>query len=331
MMDYQITATLGPASSSPEVWKGMVEAGTSRFRLNTSHLSLPELLTWLERLEDFLSGMPDRPAVVLDLQGSKWRLGSFSGFDLQPGETVELRYADAAGQAGVLPVPHLDFFQAREFSAPEIVLNDAKVHLRVETYGKEIIRARVVQGGPIAANKGITYASSDYRKEELNQKDQSVVQSTRNFPQVQYAISYIRDAHEMQRYRAILGEEIFLAAKLERPQAVLEVQHIAGFANELWVCRGDLGAEMGLAGMAEAVSHVSQRVQASPIPVWMAGQVLEHMTAHAQPTRSEVCYLFDSLQHGYAGFVLSDETAIGNFPVESCRAAALFRSPPQPV
>jgi pyruvate kinase len=100
---------------------------------------------------------------------------------------------------------------------------------------------------------------------------------------------------------------------------------VAASADELWLCRGDLGAELGLRAMAEAVQGFSGTIRALPIPTLLAGQVLEHMTGHPTPTRSEVCYLYEALLKGYNGFVLSDEAAIGRYPIESCRAAALFR------
>ena len=91
------------------------------------------------------------------------------------------------------------------------------------------------------------------------------------------------------------------------------------------MCRGDLGAELGLAGMAKAAHAFQDRVRDLALPALLAGQVLEHMTLHPAPTRSEVCALYDALDAGYRGVVLSDETAIGQYPIESCRQAALFR------
>jgi pyruvate kinase len=123
-----------------------------------------------------------------------------------------------------------------------------------------------------------------------------------------------------------LGNAAYLIAKLERQTAIDEAPRIAESANELWVCRGDLGAELGLRSMAEAVRHFSNSIGDLPIPALMAGQVLDHMVDHPTPTRSEVCYLHDALQAGYRGFVLSDEAAIGRYPIESCRSAALFRN-----
>jgi pyruvate kinase len=321
---YRITATLGPASRSEQTWDEMIGAGASAFRLNTSHLSLDELEQWLERLQRFLLTRGEQTGVVLDLQGSKWRTGRMDPVWLEAGQMVELHWTTEAGPEGVLPVPHRDFFEAAEFAAGEIVLNDAKVRLELVEVNKDRLQARVTQAGPVSSNKGITYAESQYRKEDLHEKDREILERTRGAENVQYAISYVRDAAEMQRYRALIGKEAYLATKLEREQAVAEGLQMEEAADELWLCRGDLGAEMGQAGMARAVSDFSSGVRESTLPVLMAGQVLEHMTVHPHPTRSEVCYLYDMLQKGYAGFVLSDETAVGENPVESCRAAAMF-------
>jgi pyruvate kinase len=200
------------------------------------------------------------------------------------------------------------------------------VHLRVEAVGSDNLRARVIRGGSLSARKGITYLESDFRSETLSEKDQEIIRQTKDIPAVRYAISYIRDAAEMHQYRTRLGPHTYLIAKLERALAMVEVEQIAADANELWVCRGDLGAELGLSGMARAVYAISGRVQKLSRPVMMAGQVLEHMTAAAMPTRAEVCAIYDALVLGYRGFVLSDETAIGRSPLDACQSAAMFRN-----
>jgi pyruvate kinase len=325
MKNYEIIATLGPASDTEAMWMSMLAAGATAFRLNTSHLELGQLLAWLERLEPFLSACQARPALTLDLQGSKWRLGQFPALELAEGQTIELVLASSCDQPSRLPVPHVDFFQAAVLSSPELRLNDAKVHLRVETIAGERLLARVTRGGPLSAHKGITYLASNFRSEALSDKDQEIIRQTKDLPGICYAISYLRDAAEMQRYRSLFGPQVYLIAKLERASAMANVQQIAAGANELWVCRGDLGAELGLPGMARAVSALSNRVRGLGSPVMMAGQVLEHMAAASTPTRAEVCALHDALALGYNGFVLSDETAIGRNPLEACRAAAMFR------
>ncbi len=326
-MNYELIATLGPSSSTEALWQAMLSAGTTALRLNTSHLSLEQLEGWLENLERFTSRLDAPPALVLDLQGSKWRLGQLSARQLVKGETVELVYGTEATLDSALPVPHADFFQAAEGSNGEIVMNDARVRLAIEKTTSERIRARVTLGGPIASHKGITFGASEFRKEALNEKDQAILRQTRGRASIRYAISYVKDAVEMSRYRALCGKDAYLAAKLERQPALEQAMQIAETADELWLCRGDLGAELGQVGMAEAVYRFSTHLNTIALPVYLAGQVLEHMVEHPTPTRSEICYLYEALQKGYAGVVLSDETAVGRYPVESCQAAAQFRPP----
>jgi pyruvate kinase len=324
-MNYDIVATLGPSSNSPDMWQGMLDAGATAFRLNTSHLALAQLQHWLDQLAPFVSARRPAPPLVLDLQGSKWRLGDFPARVLEPGQHVTLVCAPSTDQENTLPVPHADFFQAARASSGEIALNDARITLAQEAIGTDVLHTRVVTGGEISARKGVTYTASNYRQEELSGKDRAILERTRHFPFVRYAISYVRDAIEMRKYRDHCGEAAYLIAKLERQPAVDETQGIAAAADELWLCRGDLGAELGLRSMAEAARRFSDTLGDLPIPALLAGQVLEHMVDHPAPTRSEVCVLYEALVKGYRGFVLSDEAAIGRYPIESCRTAALFR------
>ena len=305
----------------------MLSAGVTEFRLNTSHLTFPQLNIWLDTYRMFTSDQNARIPLVLDLQGSKWRLGRFNAFELLEGQIIDLVEAESGDQANTLPVPHFDFFKAATTSSDEILINDARILLKVELRGEKALRTVVVRGGYISSNKGITYVHNSYRKESLSVKDQTIFEETRHLNFVRYAISYIKDAAEMNRYRKLLGKSAYLIAKLERAAPVLEeTAQVARHADEMWLCRGDLGAEMGIKGMAQAVQHFSKTVGHYQIPVFLAGQVLEHMVGQPSATRSEVCYLYEALTKGYKGVVLSDETAIGKYPVESCLSAALFKS-----
>lgn len=327
-MDYEIIATLGPSSESAELWREMLASGASALRLNTSHLDLDRLHVWLERLTPFLKACEEpRPPLVLDLQGSKWRLGSFEKRKLEHGRMIDLVHASTSQRSDELPVPHADFFQAAAESSGEIVLNDARICLALTSIGEGRLGARVIKGGDIAPRKGITYTASGFRCEGLNPKDHAIMEQTRAFAGIRYAVSYVRDAQEMARYRSQCGASSYLIAKLERGPAIDDARSIAAYCDELWLCRGDLGAELGTCAMAQSVHRFSRRLADLPAPVMLAGQVLEHMTSHAHPTRSEICHLYDALALGYRGIVLSDETAVGLSPVEACGAAAQFLSP----
>ncbi|MCA1955056.1 MAG: hypothetical protein LDL12_07910 [Anaerolinea sp.] len=318
---YGVIATLGPATSQTADWLALRSAGATGFRLNTSHLTLDALQEWLARWQqaDLDCGL------VLDLQGSKWRLGQLAETELGAGRQVRFVHARQAA-ADELPVPHADFFRAAQQATGEVVLNDGRVRVALQWAEADAAGGTVVQGGRVSAAKGITLPNSPFRVEALSDKDAAIVELTRRLSGIAYAVSYVRDALELEQYRTWFGGEAQLIAKIERPSAVDDALSIGRQANAVWVCRGDLGAEMGLRGMAQAVARLSAQLQAGQfsVPVWMAGQVLEHMTHCAQPTRAEVCQLYDVLAQGYAGVVLSDETALGHFAEEACRVAALF-------
>lgn len=324
-MSYQIVTTLGPSTGDEKAWQDLVEAGATAFRLNTSHLSLPALDMWLEKLLRFNDQRIHPVPIILDLQGSKWRLGRFATFTLVKDRRVLLQLADASDDQTVLPVPHADFFQAAGQTATDIVLNDAKIRLAVESVRPDAIHCRVQLGGEISAHKGIALPGTSFRRESLSPKDLAIVQRCHGLPGIRYALSYIKDSMELANYRQQLGADRYLVAKLERQSALDDSQAMASLSNEMWLCRGDLGAELGMESLARAVFTFHARIPALPVPVYMAGQVLEHMSEHAQPTRSEICHVYELLQKGYRGLVLSDETAIGQYPLAACRIAAMFQ------
>lgn len=321
-MQYSIIATVGPASHSEMIWQKMLDAGVDGLRLNTSHMTLANISDWLDRLHPCLLGQ--NVSIIIDLQGSKWRLGVFDAFELEIGQSILLVYGTGVSQPGVLPVPHEDFFTAAALSTGEILLDDSKCALIIQKCGSDWVRARVVRAGSISSNKGIALIPSQFRMERISQKDWDIWENARDFPGVKFAISYVRDAEEMAKYRILFGSNTYLIAKLERQPAISQARELCKDANELWICRGDLGAELGLCEMAEAV-FTFPLPGTLPVPVFMAGQVLEHMTNHPSPTRSEICYLHDMLHNGFSGVVLSDETAIGKYPLETCQMAGIFR------
>lgn len=325
-MNYSIVATLGPASSTEEAWLAMAEAGAAAFRLNTSHLSLDEIDAWLERLMAFRLKLGMHLPVILDLQGSKWRLGEFLPLELEEGKLIRMIPTANTRVPDTLTVPHADFFRAVRSSGKKILLNDARSILEVESWGEDGVMARVLLGGWIEPRKGITLLGGDFRTEGLNEKDRAILQRIPPEEWIHFAISYIRDAREMAVYRSLMGEKRFLIAKLERKSAVEEAGIISQHADALWLCRGDLGAEEGLPAMAELAYRFEMNLGEIKKPVYLAGQVLEHLTDHPTPTRAEVIALYQAIKAGYAGLVLSDETAIGKNPVGACQAAAMFRS-----
>lgn len=330
-MQYRVVATLGPASRSESAWRALLNAGADAFRLNTSHLSLEALEQWLLELEPLLAE-PGGPYLVLDLQGSKWRLGAYPPTAVAAGETLSLVAAESTNMPATIPVPHPDFFRAAAESPGVILLNDAKTRLQIVNSAVERLEAVVERGGELSGRKGVALPGTRYRSEGLRAKDQAVLELGAQVAAqcggveapVRYAVSYLRDGAEAATYRAVCGREAHFIAKIERQEALGDLDAIEEAADELWLCRGDLGAELGFAELGRAAARFARSLPRRR-PSFLAGQVLEHMTATPTPTRAEICGLHDALAGGYHGVVLSDETAIGSHPLEACTTAGLFR------
>lgn len=322
---YEVIATLGPATRTDSLRRRLLEAGATAFRLNTSHLDFDTLMSELERLQGFRNAARNEPCIVLDLQGSKWRLGKPVARELHRDERVRFIYGELPDTPDALPVPHRDFFLAAAECSGEVRVNDARVQLEIVSNAETEVTAVVRVGGVISPRKGVTVPGSKVRTDEPGEKDSRIIEATRGMTGISYAFSYLRDSIEMHAFRRQVGDANRLIAKIERATALEDVENIAAAADELWLCRGDLGAELGLSTMARAVHAFTAAIPRYSRPCILAGQVLEHMTGALHPTRSEICHTYDALHAGYAGFVLSDETAIGEYPEESCRICSIHK------
>jgi pyruvate kinase len=174
-------------------------------------------------------------------------------------------------------------------------------------------------GGALTSRRGVNVLEHPVHLSDLPQRDAQVLQLLRDNATVEYALSFVSDGSEIAwvRRRTTGGRVI---AKIERRAALRRLDAIAECADALWICRGDLGAQLGAAELARTVLRLDpRRLQR---PTFMAGQVFEYLTEHGNPTRSEVCHLADLMSRGYAGIVLSDETAIGRDPVRAVSVVA---------
>ena len=301
---FDVIATVGPRSlESPYA---LVAAGATALRLNAAHL----LPAQARQLVAALRLTPPIPRIVIDLQGAKMRLAQGPDRLLTAGERVRL--APSSGQgSGALVVPHPELF-VQACAGDTITLDDARVRLRVDEVAPDVLVARVLEGGPLSGRKGINVVEHPVDLSELAPTDRAVVAALAGLPGLEWALSFVRDARDFGRLRRALPGGL-VSAKVERAEALADLGRLAEAADSLWICRGDLGAQVGAARLARFVGRCDPR--SLPAPVLMAGQVLEHMTRHPHATRSEVCHLHDLWCRGYAGIVLSDETAIGDAPV----------------
>lgn len=304
----QLVATLGPASFDRVA--DLAAAGATSFRLNASHLGPDELRAALRTVRLACPAAP----VIVDLQGAKMRIGARAPFAVAPGEIVRLSVRPDAD----IHVPHPELF-AQTRPGDTLGLDDGRLRFEVVRVAAEHLEARAIAGGLVRPHKGLNVEQHPVRLGGLTGRDLAACSVAAEDGASALAFSFMLDGTEAAWLRAAAPGRA-IAGKIERAEAVSRLNDIAARVDALWICRGDLGAQIGPAALARFVAGFDPA--RLPVPVLMAGQVLEHLTGHPEPTRSEVCHLYDLLARGYAGVVLSDETAIGRDPVHAVTTAA---------
>jgi len=303
-----LVATLGPAS-----WvlaTALRDAGATHFRLNASHLDIPELDRALDRLR---RALPDAD-VVVDLQGAKMRLGAAPPRTVARGE----RIAFALDGADAVPLPHPEFFaQARP--GDTLSVDDGRLRLEVVAARAGRLEATALEDGRLLPRKGVNLVQHPVTLDGLTPIDREAIAIARRHGVTAFAFSFMLSGREADWLRAA-APGCRVVGKIERRESADALASIAGRVDAIWICRGDLGAQLGPRALGRFVASVTPPDLG--VPVLMAGQVVEHLTRHRDPTRSEVCHLFDLVLRGYSGVVLSDETAVGDDPLNAVAAAA---------
>lgn len=312
-----LVLTLGPACEKPQFITALYQKA-ERFRLNTSHLTLIELEAWLNRLWHFFQKKGAPLPVILDLQGAKMRIGKFPTGALYT-STVTLFLGQESNNPQHIPVPYVAFFEAIK---PEdiISLNDAKVKLEITQVIKDRAEANVLISGPLDSFKGINRAIQPLPFTQTSEKDAQIIAMGLEYPFTQFACSFILDGTEATRLRPLIADRL-LIAKIERPEAMSHLAIIESHFDEIWFCRGDMGSHTGFSQLGKVQETFVRYTCRSKKTKFLAGQVLEHMTHFPEPTRSEVVHLYDAIKAGFDGIVLSDETAIGAYPIQASETA----------
>jgi pyruvate kinase len=304
----QLVATIGPSSAG--LVAELAAAGATAFRLNASHLALDQLAAALTAIRH---SCPDAP-IVVDLQGAKMRIALPCPRDVARGETLTF----SPGEDADIRVPHAELF-AQAKVGDTLSADDGRVRFEVVGIGPAVMEARALDGGRLLPNKGLNVEQHPIRLERLTERDLAACRIAARHAAAALAFSFMIDGTEAGWLR-LLSPRSRVIGKVERREAASRLDLIARRVDAIWICRGDLGAQLGTAELARFVAALDP--SRLPVPVLMAGQVLEHLTSHPEPTRSEVCHLYDLVARGYAGLVLSDETAIGSDPVHAVSTAA---------
>jgi pyruvate kinase len=318
----KILCTVGPASTTPVAIGALVAAGMDAARLNFSHG------TWEEhehraRLVRDAQREAGRPlALVADLQGPKLRLGQMPGErELQAGDAVVLAGEDQA-QADDLPVNPAVLADILR-PGHHVLLNDGRARLRVERVRGGRVSCRVEVGGPVSTGKGVNVPGVPLPVPSLTEKDADDLEFALGLGVDFVALSFVRSPEDVRVLRERLhaaGSTAHVVAKIEKGEAVEQLEAIVEASDAVMVARGDLGVEIGPAAVPLVQKRVIQCALDHGKPAITATQMLESMIERPEPTRAEASDVANAILDGSAAVMLSGETAIGGYPVESVRA-----------
>jgi pyruvate kinase len=315
----KILATLGPASSNPEMAGKLFEAGADVFRLNMSHLpreQLAEKVAMLRGLEDRFQ----RPVgILVDLQGPKLRVGAFkdeAGVMLENGATFVLDSDPKAGDATRVHLPHPEILSALE-KGHALILDDGKLRLVVENATKTKAVCKVVIGGVLKARKGVSLPDTVIPVSAMTEKDRGDAEAAAAAGVDWIALSFVQRPEDIAELRKIVGRNALILAKIEKPQAVQRLDAIMEAADALMVARGDLGVEMPLEKVPGTQKRITRAARRTGKPVVVATQMLESMITAPVPTRAEVSDVATAVFEGADAVMLSAESASGQYPIEA--------------
>ncbi len=317
----KIVCTLGPASWDVETIGRMVDAGMDVVRLNFSHGTHEEHGKLIETVRRVAADRGCVVPILQDLQGPKIRIGQIKdgGTLLHEGATVVLTSNPRViGTAKRFYISHPTIGKDVGVGG-KILLDDGRLELEViESRGQEVV-TRVVVGGPIWSNKGVNLPNMQSNSSSLTEKDKRDLEFGLNLGVDFVALSFVRTERDVtelvSRVRAS-GKKVAVIAKIEKPEAVEDLDDILEEADGIMVARGDLGIEMPLAEVPMTQKHIVNRCLQEAKPVITATQMLESMTHSPRPTRAEASDVANAVLDGTDAVMLSGETAVGRYPVK---------------
>jgi pyruvate kinase len=315
----KIIATLGPASSSPDMCAALFQAGVDVFRINMSHTqreTLPERIAMLRALETQFR----RPVGILaDLQGPKLRVGQFGGDGgamLENGARFVLDADTAPGDAKRVHLPHPEILEALE-RGHTLILDDGKIRLVVESATPKQAVTRVTVGGRLSSRKGVSLPDTTIPVSAMTEKDRSDAEAAAEAGVDWIALSFVQRPEDMAELRKIVRGRALALAKIEKPQAVLRLEEIIEASDAIMVARGDLGVEMPLEKVPGTQKRITRMARRMGKPVVVATQMLESMITAPVPTRAEVSDVATAVFEGADAVMLSAESAAGQYPIEA--------------
>jgi pyruvate kinase len=318
----KIVATLGPACSSKEVIKQMIDAGVNVFRINFSHADYEDVKERIKIIRELNAEFNYTTSILADLQGPKLRVGVMKeDVVVNPGDKITFTTAeDILGTASKVYMNYKEF--PKDVNVGErILLDDGKLMFEVtKTDKKTEVEAVVIQGGPLKSKKGVNLPNTKVSLPALTEKDiKDALFAIEN--KVDWiALSFVRTSEDLEQLQDLIAKhsdhKIPIIAKIEKPEAVENIDKIVAFCDGLMVARGDLGVEIPAEQVPLIQKKLIHRAKTARIPVIVATQMMETMITSLTPTRAEVNDVANSVMDGADAVMLSGETSVGTYPVQ---------------
>ncbi len=314
----KIVATLGPASSSPEMLEKLVLAGVDVFRINMSHSSHDAAREYTAAIRETSKRTRHAVGILCDLQGPKFRLGEFAGGRVFVNDGSILRLDDDTkpGSSDRVHLPHAQIFQAVR-PGHMLLLDDGKIRMRVIESSRGSIAAEVITGGALASRKGVSLPDTLLPVSALTIKDRADLECALEIEADWIALSFVQRAEDVLEAKKIIGDRAAILVKIEKPSAIDDLDNIIKAGDGFMVARGDLGVEMPVQRVPGLQKQITRKARAAGKPVVVATQMLESMISSPMPTRAEVSDVAAAVFDGADAVMLSAESAVGQYPLEA--------------
>ena len=312
----KIVGTLGPASTSREVLRELMEAGLNVARINFSHGTHEQHAERIRLVREVAAEMGKQVAILGDLQGPRIRIGALDApYPTREGDELWLvpETEPHAVSAGELPITY-ELLADDVRPGDRILINDGLIELLVRAVEARRVHARVVHGGPIGSSKGMNLPGVSVSAPSITEKDEADVRFACEHQLEYIALSFVRRADDVHSLRKLIPAGTLVVAKIEKDQALDNIEEIVQATDAVMVARGDLGVELPFERVPLAQKQIIHLAQRLGRPVITATQMLESMIENPRPTRAEASDVANAILDGTDAVMLSAETAAGAHP-----------------
>jgi pyruvate kinase len=319
----KIICTIGPASNSEKTISDLILSGMNIARLNFSHGLIQEHIENIARIQDISKNLNVNITVLVDLPGAKIRIGKLKEdpLILKKDDIVTLTAKNSAEDKYIIPVSYKHLSETVS-KGSTVFLSDGFIELKVLDFKEQNVRCKVVIGGSLLSYKGINFTNSAVHLNPVTKKDLEMVKIGLMYGVNSFCISYLKDETDIVKIKNFAkkqGKSINVIAKIERFEAIKNFDKILQAADGIMIARGDLGIEIPIEDVPTVQKQLIRKANLAGVPVITATQMMKSMTDNPRPTRAEVTDVANAILDGTDAIMLSEETAIGKYPVQTVK------------